>query len=114
MTAVAKADGDMGSEENTEILKKFCEEFHISKKEAAGLLISSSHLLGKGDEVRENLKQVLSPSLANFTEQQVNSALDLLTCISRVAGPGSELQELLITDTAKILSSKTTENSKWY
>lgn len=114
MTAVAKADGDMSSEEKTEILRKFRDEFHLSKKEAAGLLISSSHLLGKGDEVGENLKQVLSPSLPNFTEEQVKSALSLLTTISRVAGPSSELQERLISDTAKILGSKTTANSKWF
>ncbi len=113
MIAVAKADGDMCSEEKTELLRLFAEEFHMSSREAAGLLISSSYLLRKGDEVRENLKQVLKPSLPNFTPGQARSALDLLTQVSQVAGPASELQEQLITSTNQLLNAKVAENGKW-
>ena len=57
LTAAAKADSDMSAEEKAEILKIFSDEFHLSKSDAAGLLISSSHLLRKGEEVRDYLQK---------------------------------------------------------
>ena len=113
MTAVAKADGDMSSEEKTAILKMFYEEFHMSNKDAAALLVSSSYLLGKGDEVRENLRQVLSPSLPNFTPEQADSALGLLTRVSRITGTASELQEQLIANTKRLLAPRAAATDKW-
>ena len=113
MTAVVKADGDMSAEEKAEILKMFSEEFHLSKKDAVGLLISSSHLLGKGEEVHENLKQVLAPSLPNFTPEQAESAKNLLARVSCIDGPSSELQDQLITNTNRIISSRISQTSKW-
>ena len=113
MTAVAKADGDMSAEEKAELLRLFSEEFHMSSKEAAGLLVSSSYLLGKGDEVRDNLKQVLAPSLPKFTADQARSALDLLQRVARIAGPTGELQQELIANTSQLLGSVAAMNGKW-
>ena len=48
LTAVAKADGDMSKEEKSELLTVFEQDFRLSKKDAAGLLISRVHLLGDG------------------------------------------------------------------
>lgn len=112
MTAVAKESGDMSSEEKAEILKIFADEFHLSKTEAAGLLISSSHLLGKGDEVREKLNTVLEPSLSKFTDEQSKSAVELLRRISLVDGPCNELQEKLIKNISEIFQS-TSQAGKW-
>lgn len=61
----------------------FENEFKLSKKDAAGLLISSAHLIGHGTEVRSNVKKFLSPSKATFTEAQAESAIALIT---RAAG----------------------------
>ena len=113
ITAAAKADGDMSAEEKVEILKTFSETFHLSKTDAAGLLISSSHLLGKGDEVRDDLQKVMSPSLHNFTEEQAASAIELISRITNVAGPASELQEQLVTNASSILRSKAPNRGKW-
>jgi uncharacterized tellurite resistance protein B-like protein len=113
MTAVAKADGDMSAEEKTAILKIFSEEFHLSEKDAAGLLVSSSHLLGKGEEVRDNLKQVLAPSLPNFTPEQAHSAIELITRVSQVAGQTSELQHQIVANAGHFLGSKVSKNGKW-
>jgi len=113
ITAAAKADGDMSAEEKAEILKIFSEEFHLSEKDAAGLLTSSSHLLGKGEEVRNDLQNVMSPSLQNFTDDQAASAIELLTRITKVTGPASELQNRLLGDVTRILAAKRPIRGKW-
>ncbi|HHJ15891.1 MAG TPA: TerB family tellurite resistance protein [Gammaproteobacteria bacterium] len=113
MTAVAKADGDMSAEEKSEILKIFSEEFHLSDNDASGLLISSSHLLGKGEEVRDHLKKVLAPSLSRFTQEQADSAIELIARVSRIAGPASDLQNRLVTSAGNILGSKNSQSGKW-
>jgi len=114
ITATAKADGDMSSEEKRAILEFFEHEFHLSKKDAAGLLISSSHLLGKGDEVRNSLNAVLSPSLSSFTEEQAASAVTLIRRIAGIGGPATELQEQLIGNASSILRQTSMPKGKWH
>ena len=113
ITATAKADGDMSSEEKREILSIFENEFQLSKKDAAGLLISSSHLLGKGDEVREQLDKVLNPSLENFTKEQALSAIELIKRISELGGSATEMQSELIHNATVILERPITPKRKW-
>jgi hypothetical protein len=96
MVATAKADGDITKEDKSLLLDLFENKFNLSKKDAAGLLISSVHLLDDGNEVRNNLKKFLSSSKASFSEDQAKSALSL---ISQAAGGGDtkhpNAQELL-------------------
>ena len=113
ITATAKADGDMSSEEKREILSIFENEFQLSKRDAAGLLISSSHLLGKGDEVREQPDKVLNPSLENFTKEQALSAIELIKRISELGGSATEMQSELIHNTTVILERPITPKKKW-
>jgi hypothetical protein len=97
ITATAKADGDMSLDEKQAILKLFERDFHLSDRDAAGLLISSTHLLGKGDEVRENLAEIIRPSKASFSESQARSACAMLDEIAAVGGsataPQAEIAE---------------------
>ena len=111
--AVAKADGEMSSLEKKELLTAFDSEFGISKRDAAGLLISSNHLLGSGDEIRRNLKGVLQPSLEAFTTAQLSSTLTLVRRISEVDGPATEMQEVIVTAATKIFQSQTEPKGKW-
>lgn len=83
MVAAVKSDGDMTKEDKGLLLKLFEDNFRLSKKDAAGLMISSTHLLGDGTEVRENVGKFLSSSKESFTEHQAESALSL---ISQVVG----------------------------
>lgn len=83
MVACAKADGDMTKEDKSLLLNLFENDFKLSKKEAAGLLISSTHLLGDGNEVRNSVNGFLARSKSDFAETQASSAIDL---ISQVAG----------------------------
>jgi len=77
-TATAKADGDMSSEEKKTLLDLFQKEFNVDKKASAELLISSSYLMGTGDELRSNLDKVIKPSLDKFTEVQAASTNNIL------------------------------------
>lgn len=96
MVTATKADGDMTKEDKSLLLNLFEHEFKLPKKDAAGLLISSAHLVGKGTEIRSNVKKFLAPSKAAFTEAQAESALAL---IAKAAGDTETIhpnaQELL-------------------
>jgi len=78
MLAVVKADGDISKEDKDHILNLFESEFNLSPKEASSLLISSSHLLGNGEEVQDNVDKVFERSLPNFTESQIKSTQELI------------------------------------
>jgi uncharacterized tellurite resistance protein B-like protein len=79
MVAIAKSDGDMTREDKTHLLNIFENKFNLSKKEAAGLLISSSYLLADGTELNKSIPKFLAPSKTAFTETQSESALALIT-----------------------------------
>ena len=113
MTAAAKADGDLSSEEKRGILRMFGEEFHLSKRDAAGLLIASSHLLGKGSEVRDNLSKVLAPSLEKFSATQADSALELIARVASTGSAPSEQQAELIERANSVLGRKIEPGGKW-
>jgi len=113
VTATAKADGDMSTEEKQAILALFENEFHLSTKDATALLGASSHLLGKGDEVRDNLKGVLSPSLASFSPAQARSAIDMLEQVSAVTGSANELKQQIVRNASAVLGQVSKAKSKW-
>jgi len=113
-TALIKADGDMSSEEKSHLLSLFQEEFKMNKKEAAELLLSSSYLLGKGDEIKESLEKIIQPSLNNFTEAQAKSAIQLLEKICDTDTVGSNIKSELTEKVKTVFHSHfTTQNSKW-
>ena len=78
MVAVVKADGDMTKEDKQHLLNLFMTEFKLSQKEAASLMVSSSHLLGNGEEVQDNVAKVFANSLENFSESQMGSSRELI------------------------------------
>ncbi len=112
-TATAKSDGDMSSEEKKALLGLFQTEFHMSKKDAAELLLASAYLLGTGEDLKSNLDKVIQPSMESFTEDQSISALKLLDDISKVDEQGNELKTEFV-DKVKIIFNKNFEpKGKW-
>jgi len=114
MTAIVKVDGDISSEEKRALLSSFHNEFHLSKRDAAGLLNSSAFLLGKGEEVRTGLEKVMEPSLGNFTEEQAKSALELLENLCEV-GPssGNALKREFVERVRQIFDGHFEPQGKW-
>ena len=104
LTATAKIDGDLSSEEKNELRRIFEEEFHQSSKEASALLGSSIYLLGSGREVFERPNDVLVPNLENFSTDQKESCIELLHLIAKVGGSPSEMQNEYIAKVTSVLT----------
>ncbi len=113
MAATAKIDGDMSAEQKRKILSLFVAEFHLSRRDAAGLLISSTYLLGDGEELRNNLEKVLTRSLEKFTDEQARSAVELIEKVAQTDGSVSELQREFIDRASAVLSKKYEPKGKW-
>jgi uncharacterized tellurite resistance protein B-like protein len=113
IVATAKADGDMSSEEKQAILNLFEREFHLSDRDAASLLTSTTHLLGRGDEVRENLVEVIKPSKASFTESQAKSACDMLEEVAAIGGSLTALQAEIVDRAKAELLPESANASEW-
>lgn len=113
MAATAKIDGDMTAEQKRKILSLFVDEFHLSRREAAGLLISSTYLLRDGEELRNNLEKVIARSLDKFTEEQARSAVDLLERVAKADGSVSELQREFVDRASTALSQRCEPKPKW-
>ena len=106
MVAVAKSDGDITKEDKSLLLGLFENEFKLSKKDAVGLFISSSHLLGDGASVKDDVNKFLSPSLADFSSTQATSAIDLMTQVANSSVPTSPNAEALLSQARDTLEKK--------
>ena len=113
MVAIAKCDGDMSAEQKKLILDLFEQEFHLSTREASGLLTSSVFLLKDNEAVRGNLNKVLAPSRERFTREQADSAKMLIARVGSCEGKPSDLQADLIQKIWDILSKPLPQETKW-
>ena len=113
MVAVTKADGDMTKEDKALILKLYEEKFNLTKKDAAGLLISSVHLLGDGLELRANVEKFLAPSKAVFTEMQAESAISLISQTAGHLGTMSPYAEELLANVKNELTPSQKHGQTW-
>ena len=113
MVAIAKADGDLTREDKQNLLRLFEKEFHLSKKDAAGLLISSTHLLGDGVELRSNLIKFLKPSKENFSNDQAQSAVRMVSAMSAGDTSPHENAAAVIAAVEHELGAKPAEKSTW-
>jgi uncharacterized tellurite resistance protein B-like protein len=113
IAATAKADGDLSLDEKQAILRLFKRDFHLSERDAAALLTSSTHLLGNGDEVRDNLAGVLKPSLDSFSESQTRSAVAMIEEIAAVGGAPSQLQTDFVDQVRLALLQPANDATEW-
>lgn len=113
VVATAKADGDISLEEKKTVLSLFQREFNLSKRDAAGLFVSSAYLLGKGEEVRENLEKILKPSLEYFTEEQAQSALELLKAVCEIDSSADDLKREFVERVREVFDIRFKARGKW-
>lgn len=113
LTAAARIDGDISREQKDFLLSVFRNDFHRSEEKAAGLLTSSSYLLGDGQAVKNSLEQVLKPSVPNFSESQATSTIDLLQRLCEVDTTPSELRAAFIARVTKLLTEPFTKEESW-
>lgn len=113
IAGTAKVDGDMSVEEKAEILGVFENEFSLSKRDAADLLLSVTHLLGRGDEFYQKLAAVLAPSKERFTQEQAESAIELMQRVAAISSTGSQIKSELIESARSALIATNSEKGKW-
>jgi len=113
LAGIARADGDMSREEKNVILKIFHEEFGLAKTDAAGLLISSTYLLGRGEEFRDHLSKILKPSSESFSESQAKSAVELMNQVAQLSDHSAELKASLCDEARGALMPEVHNPSGW-
>lgn len=113
LTAAAKVDGDLSSEQKYFLTESFEQEFNLSKKEAAALSISSAYLLGSGDAIDEKLEKVLTPSLPNFNQAQADSAITLLERLCELDASLNPLRQRFVDEATSLLRKRFEPQGKW-
>lgn len=115
VTAAAHMDGGISREDKVFILSAFEGMFHLDKKEAASLLISSQYLLGKNEvNIDWKLQEILNPSLPNFTQAQADSTIDMLQqlCADDSTDDNPQRREL-VKNASEILSTHFKPDREW-
>lgn len=113
MLAVAKCDGEITKEQKANILALFEAKFHLSRIDAQGLLIASSHLHGDGQEVRAKIREVMAPSMVQFTEDQARSAIALVETVAKAESSPSAARDDLVTVIEKEFRKKLEVKQSW-
>jgi len=113
LTAAAKIDGDISSEQKAMLIESYESEFKLSKKDAAALSISSAYLLGDGQAIRGNLSKVLKPSLPNFSKAQADSAKSLLGRLNGLDASPNPLRVEFIDEAIRLLDEPFGDKGKW-
>ncbi len=113
LLAVARVGGDISSEEKRKIRELYEKEFNLSKRDAAGLMISSAYILQDGTELKSNLNKIIAPSLGRYTQSQVESTLSMLRTIASLDGDMNEMQKEFIDSIQTEFSSKFAPEAQW-
>lgn len=92
---VAKADGDMSTQQKQTLLERFQQTFNIDARTAEDLLSSSAHLAGDGRILRDQVHDVVARSKEQFTDSQIDSTLSLLEEIAAVEGASDRQREMI-------------------
>ncbi len=92
---IAKAGGDMSSEQKRTVLGAFERTFALDRRAAEELLASSAYLVGDGRIFRDQVPDVIARSRERFADSQIASTLSLVEEVAAVDG-ATELQRELI------------------
>lgn len=108
---VAKASGDISSEQKSALLAAFQSTFDLDLVAAEKLLASSAWLVGDGQIFIDQVEGVVAKSRERFTDNQIDSTLALIEEIAAVEGV-TERQRELIGRIGEILHNNS-ESSTW-
>ncbi len=111
LCATAKIDGDLTLEEKDELNNIFSSEFRLSSEQSNKLLRSSIFLIGSDEEIFKRPKDILSPSLNQFTDEQKESSILLLNRISNIGGQASASQQKYIQEIENTLKPSKSSNT---
>lgn len=114
LLGIAKADGDITSDQKRELQAMFQSEFEISRDEAADLLLASSHLIRDEIYIVDHLDKILALSAPRFEPAAVSSLLAMMRRLAALDGSINGEQQKLIEATERYFSSQQQAASgKW-
>lgn len=113
LLGVAKADGEITSDQKRELQSIFQSEFEISRDEAADLLLASSHLMRDVIYIVDHLDKILDRSASKFEPENVSSLLRLMRKVAALDGSVNAEQEKLIGATERYFAPKQQAQGKW-
>ena len=113
LLGIAKADGDITSDQKRELQSIFQSEFEISRDEAADLLLASSHLMRDVIYIVDHLDKILERSAKKFEPENVSSLLRLMRRVAELDGSINAEQQKLIDATERYFSAKQPAAGKW-
>lgn len=113
LLGVAKADGDITSDQKRELQAMFQSEFDISRDEAADLLLASSYLIRDEIYIVDHLDKILERSARRFDPAAVGSLLGMMRRIAALDGSVNAEQQKLIEATERYLAGLHQAPGKW-
>jgi uncharacterized tellurite resistance protein B-like protein len=114
LLGVAKADGDITSDQKRELQAMFQSEFGITRDEAADLLLASSHLIRDQIYLVDHLDKVLDRSADRFEPDAVGSLLGMMRKVAFLDGAINAEQQKLIDATEKYFAGRVKNRTgKW-
>jgi uncharacterized tellurite resistance protein B-like protein len=106
LLGVAKADGEITSDQKKELLAMFQSEFRISRDEASDLLLASSHLIRDEIYLVDNLDKVLERSSSRFEPDTISSLLAMMRRVAALDGSINTEQRKLIDATERYFAAR--------
>ena len=113
LLGIAKADGEITSDQKKELLAMFQSEFSISRDEASDLLLASSHLIRDEIYLVDHLDKVLARSASRFEPDTVASLLAMMRRIAALDGSINAEQQKLLDATEQFFAARGKPVNKW-
>jgi uncharacterized tellurite resistance protein B-like protein len=113
LLGIAKADGEITSDQKKELLALYQSEFEISRDEASDLLLASSHLIRDEIYLVDHLDKILELSADRFEADSVASLVRMMRTVALLDGSINTEQQKLIDATETYFAAKTPKAQKW-
>lgn len=110
---MAKAEGEVSSEQKKALQQLFQSEFGISSEEASQLLLASSHLIRDELSLVERVDKILEPSAARFEREAADSLLDMMRRIGTLESPINGEQQRLLDVTERYFTARFQTSRRW-
>lgn len=113
LLGVAKADGDITSDQKRELQALFQSEFDITRDAAADLLLASSHLIRDVIYIVDHLDKILERSASRFEPAAVSSLLAMMRRVAALDETINGEQQKLIDATERFFAARQKPAGKW-
>lgn len=113
MLATVKYDGEVSREEKRFLLRTYESEFNLSAHDASSLLSQASYLLRNENDICGQLDKILKKSRASFTDEQIESTLDLMRQGAALESAPNDKQQALIAEASRIFGEASIASGKW-